>query len=208
MCTNETGHIIQRVCKSPRTHRPSSCVRAGVHAAGSASEHFDLFECRAHLHGHKSAMHCLSQRRVCALASREPYRCFFFLFGRWSLGAGTIWDRRFLLLIEPLPLLCLRARLIYARGQRGRPRSVGPLVAAVAAARLQQPPSICCSFCHFCPNCQHVRRLPARPFARHLQICTRINQLDERNFLLRLPAPHTYLHTLTWHTITPLKGCE
>lgn len=53
-------------------------------------------------------------------------------------------------------------------------------------------PSICCSFCHFCPNCQHVRRLLSRTPARHLQICTRINQLDGRNFL---PPPHAHTRT-------------
>lgn len=134
----------------------------------SVREAFDLFECRRICMGtNQQCTACRTWGRVC----RTP-GISLIAFLRW-------------LFCHQHQLSHYHPWLIYSRGQRGRPSGGRSLVGGWR----RSTPIDLLQLLPLLPQLS-TRAPPARPppSARHLQICTRINQLDERNFLHAMAA--------------------
>jgi hypothetical protein len=219
-CTNETSHFtrhMHHVCKSPRTHRrqAAGCVRARAAAAAGWS---------ACCWQRVRALICLSaeQRTLFAwaqisnallvtgaCASSKSHRVFHYL--RFcARRVRTIWGRRFFVAINWAIIgAALFVRLIYSRGQRGRPRTaVGPLVGRRRRRwwRRRSRPIDLLQLLPLLPQLS-TRAPPARPTLAnmHPNKSTGWTQL----FAVGADATRTHSNTLlTWHAIRPQKGCQ
>jgi hypothetical protein len=155
-CTNETGHSLymHNVNRHARIAGQQLWVRAcesrwlarvQVHAAGRVSARFDLFESREHYLLRSTNALCLSQGHAPPLTQRVCFTiCVFAVADFFAINRRCFVSDLF-------------ARTAWTAES-------GPLVGGGGGGGGGAPgPSICCSVCHFCPNCQHVRRLLSRP---------------------------------------------